>query len=275
MSEKENDIRAQSHAAKTIESWPKSAKAMDAAGKKLVGRYGKSPIPGNAIMREASETTGLNASGLQPSDYCYNSRNKDPRSNRWNVFLKVGHGLYEYVGPLFEFKGETSSNPLMVEPARRRTTTDQETLPPLPENPLKSDQIEYEVSENKNHRILLKKLLERPALPFDKRFELHVPDEPGIYGIRRKGGKFLHAGVSHKAGLRKRLFSQHLNGGGKGAASDFVQKVQDRGMASNRRDAKLWIRQNCVIYCLPESDKSARTWAEHHMLAELQPLWGS
>jgi len=272
---KDGDSRRKMDNGENTDSWPKRARAMNEAGKKLKDRFGTNPISGNAISKVVSEMTGLKESGLQPSDYCYNSKNKDPQSNRWNVFLKVGLGLYEYVGPFFDHKGEVDHSLRPVEQGRSRTKREPEPCLPTPEISLKSEEIDASPGDVTDHDILLKKLLAGPAIPFEKRFESHVPNELGLYGIRSKNGKFLHVGVSHKAGLRKRLFAQHLNGGGKRAASDLVQKVQDRGLASNRRDAKLWIQQNCLIYCLAESDKSVRTWAEHYLLARLRPIWGA
>jgi hypothetical protein len=260
---------------KSIEFWPKRAKAMNEAGKMLKGLLGERPIPGADISKSAAKISGSKESGLQPTDYCYNFKNNDPQSNRWNVFLKVGRGLFQYVGPFFDYKEGVSHNQLQsVRPRHRAKSSDQTIDPPTHSTHSKPGPIHDSPERRLRNEALLNKLLSATALPFDKRYATCVPNEPGLYGIQSKDGKFLHVGVSHKAGLRKRIFDQHLNGGGEKAASDLVQKVQDRGMASNRSEAKIWIQENCFIHWIVENDKEARTWAEHHILAELQPVWG-
>ena len=106
-----------------------------------------------------------------------------------------------------------------------------------------------------------------------------MPEKPGLYLIARKGalaGEYLHAGQSPKAkaGLRSRVWEQHLCGGGKGAGSDLVQKVIDKGQASSRADAQAWIKRNCVVQWVVEEDKDLRCWAEHYVLSVVQPIWG-
>jgi hypothetical protein len=99
----------------------------------------------------------------------------------------------------------------------------------------------------------------------------------GIYAISCKSalpGEYLHVGRSKSAGLRGRILSQHLGGGGKGAESDLIQKVQTNKLATNREEASRWIKENCQVQWIIEEDGIRRAWAEHYILSVLQPKWG-
>jgi hypothetical protein len=122
-----------------------------------------------------------------------------------------------------------------------------------------------------------------------------IPSTLGVYAIYltkdvcpSKGlivGRCLHAGASGiprgnrpagPNGLRGRLRDNHLNGGGQGAEGDLVEKVQRRGFATNRADAQMWISNNCGARWLSGSyDDAFIRWAEHRLLSQVQPLWGS
>jgi hypothetical protein len=125
---------------------------------------------------------------------------------------------------------------------------------------------------------LLERLLAAPAFGFDERLRSRLPAKHGLYVIKDgPKGECLHAGKSPKAkaGLRSRVWDQHYCGGDKKrGSSDLVQKVMDKRQAS-REDAKLWIRNNCLVQWVVEEDAPARTWSEHYILSVLQPLWGS
>jgi hypothetical protein len=134
------------------------------------------------------------------------------------------------------------------------------------------------------HRIqcagIFERLLAAQAFEFDGSLKLHLPVEQGLYLIaQRQGpsGLYLHAGKTRNAklGLRSRVWIQHYNGGGKGAGSDLLQKVIDKGQAVGRVDAKAWIRANCLVQWVVEEDEALRGWAEHYLLSVLRPIWGS
>lgn len=127
---------------------------------------------------------------------------------------------------------------------------------------------------------ILEKLLAAPAFEFDSDLELRLPAEQGLYLIaQRQGprGLYLHAGKTRNAklGLRSRVWTQHYNGGGKGAGSDLLQKVIDRGKGTGREDARSWIRVNCLVQWAVEEDEALRGWTEHYALSILRPIWGS
>lgn len=125
---------------------------------------------------------------------------------------------------------------------------------------------------------VLENLLAAPALALEKALEKKLPNAQGLYAIARNGapdGEYLHAGKTRSAGLRARIWTQHCNGGGKGAGSDLLQKVIDRGHATNRQQARIWIEQNCTVQWIILEDNTLRGWAEHYVVSVLQPIWGA
>lgn len=69
------------------------------------------------IRRRVVEAFGMNPTSVIPSDYCYNRLNlgvPDPKP----LFLRVGTGEYQFVGPAFPYTGLVFGRP-------RGTTTDQ------------------------------------------------------------------------------------------------------------------------------------------------------
>lgn len=54
------------------------------------------------IIKMVRDRYDVNPSSIIPSDYCYNMTNKDKQTNsslkKFNIFLNVGRGLYQYVG---------------------------------------------------------------------------------------------------------------------------------------------------------------------------------
>ena len=126
---------------------------------------------------------------------------------------------------------------------------------------------------------VLAKLLAAPAVDFDGNLRSRLPVSPGLYLIARKNaplGEYLHAGQTPRArkGLRSRVWEQHFTGGGKGASSDLVQKVIDKGEADSKANAQAWIRANCVVQWLAEPDEDLRCWTEHYVLSMVRPKWG-
>lgn len=133
---------------------------------------------------------------------------------------------------------------------------------------------------------IVQALLSAPPAPFpaNPQQAAAIPDVPGLYGIFLNRDideakdlirdRCLHAGKS--GNLRSRIYDQHLHGGGQGAGSDLVQKVQDRGYAQNPADAQQWIINNCYVrwISIPFDDRFF-TWAERRLLSVLQPIWGS
>lgn len=86
--------------------------------------------------------------------------------------------------------------------------------------------------------------------------------------------------------MRRRIWDDHFWGGGKGAESDFVDKVIKRqymqlgipqGSTTNRQYkdiAQKWIRENYFVQWTVEQDSDLRCWAEHYILSILRPIWG-
>lgn len=135
--------------------------------------------------------------------------------------------------------------------------------------------------------IILEKLLNAPAHPFDDNIKSHLPTKHGLYVIMQKNGsgpvKYLHVGRSHMAseGLRSRVWDQHFWGGGKGAGSDLVDKVAKRQLGlpeganrENRPKAQAWLSENCLVQWIIVEDDDLRCWAEHYALSILRPIWG-
>jgi hypothetical protein len=127
---------------------------------------------------------------------------------------------------------------------------------------------------------ILDSLIAAPAFEFNAELKLRLPVEQGLYLIRQKNGPaglYLRAGKTKNAklGLRSRVWVQHYGGGGKGAGSDLLQKVIDKGKAVGREDAKAWIRANCVVQWIVEPDEALRGWTEHYILSIVRPAWGS
>jgi hypothetical protein len=124
---------------------------------------------------------------------------------------------------------------------------------------------------------ILQRLLSAPPSAFDESLESKLPTRQGIYAISRKNappGQYLHVGRTKTAGLHGRILRQHLRGGGKGAESDLLQKVQDQRFATDRDGAGRWIREKCLVQWVVEEDAGLRTWAEHYVLSVLRPIWG-
>jgi hypothetical protein len=128
--------------------------------------------------------------------------------------------------------------------------------------------------------VIVERLLAAMKHRFDETLRSSIPISPGLYAISKVNalpGDYLHAGrTGHgKRGLRGRVWDQHFGGGGRGAESDLVQKVQDFGFAQGRERAKAWIQLNCMVQWVVVEDEDTRKWAEHFLLSVLQPLWGS
>ncbi len=139
---------------------------------------------------------------------------------------------------------------------------------------------------------ILEKLLAAPVHPFDDNLKSRLPVEHGLYVIARKDEsgqyEYLHAGRTKTGamGLRRRIWDDHFWGGGKGAESDFVDKVIKKlyrqlgipqGSTTNRQyrdSAQKWIRENCFVQWTAEQDSDLRCWAEHYILSILRPIWG-
>jgi hypothetical protein len=93
------------------DEWPDIAKAVNKAGQELRRKFGDR-IRRSDIQDEAARSGRWKRTSIMPSDYCYNRRNKDARSNRWNVFIWNAGGSYQYVGPNYSYKGPVIEEPL-------------------------------------------------------------------------------------------------------------------------------------------------------------------
>jgi len=92
-------------------AWPGMARAVDQAGNALRARYGTSPIPAEEIRREAERIGGYRPGSVIPSDYCYNLVNRARISLTHAVLVRVGRGLYRYVGPGYAYTGPVMWRP--------------------------------------------------------------------------------------------------------------------------------------------------------------------
>jgi HNH endonuclease len=116
------------------------------------------------------------------------------------------------------------------------------------------------------------RLLSTLPLPFDSTLRGRLPEEPGIYAIREKTaepGVFLRAGRAEGAGgLRQRVYMNHLMGEQSG---NLRAQLVRAGDASDIQDAKLWVRNRCIVQVAVVADAAARRWAEYATPSLLQP----
>ena len=92
-------------AAGAVNGWPRLARMMDEAGRRLQAQHGEEPIPREAIQQEVCRLGGYRGSGVLPSDYSYNLVNQAAFSMLYPVFVRVEHGRYRYVGPAYPYTG--------------------------------------------------------------------------------------------------------------------------------------------------------------------------
>ncbi len=85
--------------------WPKHARVMCEAGRRLQSHYGDKPVSVADIQQEINHIGGYARDSLRPSDYCYNLLNKAGVSGTCPVFVRVERGFYRYVGPHFAYTG--------------------------------------------------------------------------------------------------------------------------------------------------------------------------
>lgn len=84
-------------------------------GRKLQAQFGDNPIPVNEIVKEARKISNCRyaKSSIMPSDFCYNSVNKDPASASMNnpMFRRDARGKYMFLGKNYPYSGEVSWTP--------------------------------------------------------------------------------------------------------------------------------------------------------------------
>lgn len=193
-----------------------------------------------------------------PNDHA----DRDHRGHCWcagtehRLFEKVDRGSYRVLP-------QQDRGPLVhTEPSHSRPP---EPLLPIAVNTLTDEQLDCIVRE----------LTSQNSIKLHPRHRGQVPDAYGLYAIYTNQGVCLHAGrtTSQNSNLQKRIFDQHYAGGGKGAGSDLVQKVQSNCFAPDRRQAQVWIAENCVVRFVVVADPVTRHWAEHRLLSHLRPIW--
>lgn len=86
---------------------------LEIVGKKLQTQYGDDPIPRKKIVEEALLICNYAKSSIIPSDFCYNSVNKDPVSASMAnpMFKKEGPEMYKFIGRKYPFSGVVSWTP--------------------------------------------------------------------------------------------------------------------------------------------------------------------
>ena|ERR1700722_19272652 len=120
---------------------------------------------------------------------------------------------------------------------------------------------------------IVTQLLTASKFPFDDQIRSRLPSEQGLYAIYRKDapdGDVLRAGrtITADGGLRQRLYQNHLMGSQRGNLRS--QLVAD-GTCTDLLQAKIWIRQNCLVQVVVVEDDRLRAWAEYFMLSILRP----
>ncbi|KAB8046657.1 hypothetical protein GCN78_23490 [Janthinobacterium rivuli] len=87
--------------------------AIESAGRQLQAQYGTEPIPHKQIVDAASRLGGFARSSIIPSDFCYNCLNRDPVSASMAnaMFVRVGLGMYEFLGSGYAYSGEVTWTP--------------------------------------------------------------------------------------------------------------------------------------------------------------------
>lgn len=87
------------------ENWPKMARLVNEAAKRLHEEYGEEGIPSDVLMREVERLGGYARNSVLPSDYCYNRINRASFSCKHPVLEHIRPGRYKYLGPQADFTG--------------------------------------------------------------------------------------------------------------------------------------------------------------------------
>jgi hypothetical protein len=133
----------------------------------------------------------------------------------------------------------------------------------------------FEILEGRRQELaeIVTALVEKPAVDYDcdsLRNANTIPAGGGLYLFSQKGaplGEYLYAGKSAK--LRKRIGYQH---GRLKMPSDMLGMVMGE-LKLDEQQAKLWIRDNCLVQWFEVEPSRRRAFAEDYTIALLRPMW--
>ena len=120
--------------------------------------------------------------------------------------------------------------------------------------------------------IIIDSLLKSPKLPCKNSTPSQLPNTPGIYVFFNHSSEAIRGGRKDDQTLRDRIYRNHLMGNQQGNLR--VQLIKS-GVCQCMDEAKKWIRNQYVVQYLElqeiEKMDFKMHWAEHFMLAILQP----
>lgn len=119
----------------------------------------------------------------------------------------------------------------------------------------------------------VRELLAEDEWAFDEELHGRLPDEQGIYVITQRGclgGEHLRAGRTTvaKGGLRQRVYKNHFMGTQDG---NLRAQLVRGGVCQDTDEAKVWMREHCVVQVAVVKDDERRAWAEAAILSMLRP----
>ena len=123
------------------------------------------------------------------------------------------------------------------------------------------------------NRDYLQRLISSPQYRFDGRIHSLLPERPGIYRILASSShETLRAGTTKSSkSLRQRVYQNHLMGIQSG---NIRSQLVKGGMCKDLDEAKDFLKNSCTVQWIVIEDDQERNWAEHFILAILQPTFG-
>lgn len=131
------------------------------------------------------------------------------------------------------------------------------------------EQIGRRIDANRRY---LEKLAAAPSYRFDDKLRSLLPEKPGIYRIIITSSQVtLRAGTTKSSdSLRQRVYQNHLMGNQTG---NIRSQLVRAGMCKDLDAAKSFLQSSCSVQWIVIEDKEERKWAEHFVLAVLQPTF--
>jgi len=119
----------------------------------------------------------------------------------------------------------------------------------------------------------LEGLISSPQHRFDSRLRSLLPEKPGIYRILASSShETLRAGTTISSNnLRQRVYQNHFMGTQSG---NIRSQLVKGGMCKDLDEAKGFLKNFCTVQWIVIEDDQERKWAEHFVLAILQPTFG-
>ena len=131
------------------------------------------------------------------------------------------------------------------------------------------EQIDRRIGANRRY---LENLVATPCSRFDDKLHSLLPEKPGIYRIIvTSSQETLRAGRTKSSdSLRQRVYRNHLMGNQRG---NIRSQLVKSGRCKDLDAAKSFLQSLCSVQWTVIEDKEDRKWAEHFVLAVLQPVF--